>query len=75
LSDGSDPEMVDMAKMQLEEAKAKLPKLEDEIKFMPDTKGSGRFQKRSWLRYGQVTGGDEASIFAGDLFRMYTKIL
>lgn len=34
LDDGSDPEMVDMAKMQYEEAKEGIPKLEDEIKFM-----------------------------------------
>ncbi len=34
ISDGSDAEMVDMAKMQLEEAKARIPVLEDEIKFL-----------------------------------------
>ena len=34
LADGSDAEMVEMAKMQLDEAKNRLPELEDEIKFM-----------------------------------------
>ena len=34
LSDGSDPEMVDMAKMQYEEAKSGLPKLEEDIKIL-----------------------------------------
>src|SRR5690606_14150243 len=34
ISDGSDPEMVDMAKLQYEEAKAGIPKLEEEIKFL-----------------------------------------
>ena len=34
IADGSDAEMVEMAKMQLEEAKDRLPELEDEIKFM-----------------------------------------
>ena len=33
IADGSDSEMVEMAKMQLDEAKGALPKLEDEIKF------------------------------------------
>nr|MCW1952716.1 PCRF domain-containing protein [Flavobacteriia bacterium] len=34
IEDGSDPEMLDMAKMQLEEAKKAMPILEDEIKFL-----------------------------------------
>ena len=34
LADGSDPEMVEMAKMQLDEAKERLPQLEEEIKFL-----------------------------------------
>jgi len=34
LSDGSDPEMVEMAKMQLEEAKEELPELEETIRMM-----------------------------------------
>ena len=34
LADGSDAEMVEMAKMQLDEAKQRLPELEEEIKFI-----------------------------------------
>jgi len=34
IEDGSDAEMVEMARMQLEEAKAALPALEEEIKFL-----------------------------------------
>ena len=34
ISDGSDPEMVEMAKMELEEANAKIPTLEEDIKFL-----------------------------------------
>ncbi len=34
ISDGSDPEMVEMAKMQMDEAKSALPKLEEEIKYL-----------------------------------------
>ena len=34
ISDGSDAEMVEMAKMQLDEAKSRLPQLDEEIKFL-----------------------------------------
>jgi peptide chain release factor 1 len=34
IADGSDPEMTEMAKMQLDEAKQRLPELEEEIKFL-----------------------------------------
>ncbi|ALM09216.1 peptide chain release factor 1 [Sediminicola sp. YIK13] len=72
LSDGSDPEMVEMAKMQYEEAKSGLPKLEDEIKFLLIPKDP-EDAKNVVMEIRAGTGGDEASIFAGDLFRMYTK--
>jgi peptide chain release factor 1 len=72
LKGGNDPEMVDMAKMQLEEAKTAIPKLEEEIKVLlipRDPEDS----KNVVVEVRAGTGGDEASIFAGDLFRMYTK--
>ena len=72
ISDGSDPEMVEMAKMQLEEAKSALPKLEEEIKFLLIPKDP-EDAKDVVMEIRAGTGGDEASIFAGDLFRMYTK--
>jgi peptide chain release factor 1 len=72
LADGSDAEMVEMAKMQLEEAKDRLPHLEDEIKFMLIPKDP-EDAKNVMVEIRAGTGGDEASIFAGDLFRMYTK--
>ena len=72
ISDGSDPEMVDMAKMQLDEAKAQIPILEDEIKFMLIPKDL-EDAKNVVVEVRAGTGGDEASIFAGDLHRMYTK--
>src|SRR5690606_1277506 len=72
LADGSDPEMGDMAKLQLEEAKGKLPRLEEEIKFMLVPKDP-EDSKNVVVEIRAGTGGDEASIFAGDLFRMYTK--
>ena len=72
IADGSDTEMVEMAKLQLEEAKTRLPKLEEEIKFLLVPKDP-EDAKNAVMEIRAGTGGDEASIFAGDLFRMYTK--
>lgn len=67
-----DPEMREMAKMEIEEVSAQLSDLEEEVKILlipkdPEDSKDVVFEIRSG------TGGDEASIFAGDLFRMYTK--
>ena len=72
ISDGSDAEMVEMAKMQLDEAKGEISKLEEEIKFMLIPKDP-EDAKNVIVEIRAGTGGDEASIFAGDLYRMYTK--
>jgi peptide chain release factor 1 len=72
ISDGSDPEMTDMAKEELEEVKAKLPELEETIRFMLIPKDP-EDAKNVVMELRAGTGGDEASIFAGDLYRMYTK--
>ena len=72
IADGSDAEMVEMAKMQLDEAKGALPKLEEEIKYLLIPKDP-EDEKNVVMEIRAGTGGDEASIFAGDLFRMYTK--
>ena len=67
-----DPEMVDMAKLQLEESQVELPKIEEEIKYLliPKDPDDG---KNVVVEIRAGTGGDEASIFAGDLYRMYNK--
>ena len=72
ISDGSDPEMTDMAKEELEEVKSKLPALEETIRFMLIPKDP-EDTKNIVMELRAGTGGDEASIFAGDLYRMYTK--
>ncbi len=72
ISDGSDAEMVEMAKMQYDEAKARIPELEDEIKVLLIPKDP-EDAKNAVMEIRAGTGGDEASIFAGDIFRMYTK--
>jgi len=72
ISDGSDAEMTEMAKMQMDEANERLPQLEDEIKFMLIPKDA-EDAKNVMVEIRAGTGGDEASIFAGDLYRMYSK--
>lgn len=72
ISDGSDAEMTEMAKLQLEESKTRLPQLEEEIKFLLIPKDP-EDAKNVMVEIRAGTGGDEASIFAGDLYRMYTK--
>ncbi len=74
IADGSDAEMVEMAKLQYEEAKEGLPKLEEEIRFLLIPKDP-EDSKNAVVELRAGTGGDEASIFAGDLFRMYTKYI
>ena len=72
ISDGSDLEMTDMAKEELEEVKSKLPEIEETIRFMLIPKDP-EDAKNIVMELRAGTGGDEASIFAGDLYRMYTK--
>ena len=72
ISQSDDAEMVEMARMQLDEAKAALPAIEEEIKFLLIPKDP-EDEKDVVMEIRAGTGGDEASIFAGDLFRMYTK--
>ncbi|SHJ02204.1 peptide chain release factor 1 [Algibacter luteus] len=72
ISDGSDSEMVEMAKMQYDEAKSGISALEEEIKVLLIPKDP-EDAKNAVVELRAGTGGDEASIFAGDLFRMYTK--
>lgn len=72
IADGSDDEMVEMAKMEMEEAQKRIPELEEEIKFLLIPKDP-EDSKNAVVELRAGTGGDEASIFAGDLFRMYNK--
>ncbi|WP_430929280.1 peptide chain release factor 1 [Polaribacter marinivivus] len=72
IADGSDAEMVEMAKMEMDEANARIPELEEKIKFMLIPKDP-EDSKNAVVELRAGTGGDEASIFAGDLFRMYSK--
>ncbi len=72
ISEAEDAEMVEMAKMQLDEAKSALTPLEEEIKILLIPKDP-EDAKDVVMEIRAGTGGDEASIFAGDLYRMYAK--
>lgn len=72
LASESDEEMRALAREELDEASARLPQLEEEIKLLlipadPDD------AKNAVVEIRGGTGGDEAALFAGDLFRMYQK--
>ena len=72
LSNESDPEMKEMAREELNENEALQPKLEEEIKIAlvpKDPEDAKNVQME--IRGG--AGGDEAALFAGDLFSMYKK--
>lgn len=74
LQNEKDEEMREMAKMEVDELEPVVEKLEEDIKLLlipADPQDS----KNAILEIRGGTGGDEAAIFAGDLFRMYTKFL
>ncbi len=72
LAEEVDPEMKEMARQEIESTLQLLPGKEDEVKLLlvpADPEDS----RNAILEIRAGTGGDEASIFAGDLFRMYSK--
>lgn len=72
LAEEKDPELREMAKAELEELNDRLPAMEDEIKFLL-LPADPEDDKNAVVEIRAGTGGDEASIFAGDLFRMYSR--
>ncbi|MTK52621.1 peptide chain release factor 1 [Paludibacter sp.] len=68
----SDPEMREMAKAEIDDIQNRLPQMEEEIKLML-VPNDPQDSKNAILEIRAGTGGDEASIFAGDLWRMYSK--
>jgi len=72
LASEKDDEMREMAKAELDELSSKLPDMEEEIKLLL-IPADPEDDKDAVMEIRAGTGGDEASIFAGDLFRMYVK--
>ena len=71
ISTTDDMEMKEMAKMDLEENLPKKDKMDEQIKLLLIPKDPAD-AKNAVMEIRAGTGGDEASIFAGDLYRMYT---
>ena len=67
----SDKEMAEMAEMELEALQKKIPAAEEELKFALIPKDSAD-DKNVIVEIRAGTGGDEAALFAADLFRMYS---
>ena len=67
----TDMEMKEMAKIELEENLPKKDKMDEHIKILLIPKDPAD-EKNAVMEIRAGTGGDEASIFAGDLYRMYT---
>ncbi len=72
LAQEKDEEFREMAKMELEDLQEKQEEMEEKIKILlvPSDPQDG---KNTIVEIRAGTGGDEAAIFAGDLFRMYIK--
>jgi len=72
IANDTDKEMLEMAEMQLEEAEEELPVLEEKIRMMLIPKDP-EDAKNAVVEVRAGTGGDEASIFAGDIFNMLKR--
>ena len=68
----SDPEMKEMAREEANACEVRIPELEEEIKLLL-VPADPQDDRNAILEIRGGTGGDEAAIFAGDLFRMYSK--
>ena len=68
----ADPEMAEMAAEELERLKVRLPDLEREVALLLAPRDADE-NASAVLEVRAGTGGDEAALFAGDLFRMYSR--
>lgn len=68
----ADPEMAELAAEELEALKARLPELERDVALLLAPRDADE-NASAVLEVRAGTGGDEAALFAGDLFRMYSR--
>jgi len=68
----SDPDIQEMAKMEIDDIESRLPGLEEQLKVLLLPKDP-MDEKNIILEIRAGTGGDEAALFAADLFRMYSR--
>lgn len=71
LKSENDDELRELAQMEMEEAKETLPKIEEELKILLLPKDPND-ERNVIVEIRGGTGGEESSLFAGDLFRMYS---
>jgi peptide chain release factor 1 len=71
---GDDPELVELAQLEMEELKENVNDYEEQLKLLLIPKHPDD-HKNAIMEIRAGTGGDEAAIFAGDLYRLYSKFL
>lgn len=71
LAEESDPDLRELAKQEIDESEQKVEPMEEEIRLLL-LPGDPQDSKNAIVEIRAGTGGDEASLFAGDLFRMYS---
>jgi peptide chain release factor 1 len=72
LMNDSDPELAEMAKEEVKELERSIPEMEAHLTVLLLPKDP-MDEKNTILEIRAGTGGDEAALFAGDLFRMYSR--
>ncbi len=72
LNESEDQELRDLAKLEIEELQPQSEKMEEELKLMLVPKDP-RDARNAIVEIRAGTGGDEAGLFAGDLFKMYQR--
>lgn len=73
IDDGADPELVEMARAELEEMEPKIEAMEKELRILLLLPRDPNDDKDVIMEIRAGTGGEEAALFAGDLYRMYTR--
>lgn len=68
----SDPDIKELAAEEISDIESRIPKLEEDIKFML-LPADPNDEKDIIVEIRSAAGGDEAAIFAGDLFKMYSR--
>lgn len=71
LADKPDPDFEEMLRMEIEENKERIPQIEEELKILLIPKDPND-EKSVIMEIRGGTGGEEAALFAGELFRMYS---
>ncbi|WP_411954087.1 peptide chain release factor 1 [Alkalibacillus sp. S2W] len=72
ISEESDKDVIDMAKEELEELEPQVEPMEEELKFLLIPKDPND-DKNVIMEIRGAAGGDEAALFAGDLYRLYSR--